>query len=1011
MTSPNNPNNRVHTKPKLWPRSPSHPVLFTKKKAASTTSSSNTTVLSNAGDNSIKDAQGNTLRSTGLHESSSHSDIHTGSDPLIPNQQGIIDHAKNVVVDVLPSFEMYNTLHRHIPQGNVDADIHDFPPTYMEVQHSTNASGLETNSNSTSNISVPGLANSSSPLHQNTGNSNQTNNNNSESPNYNLNSLRPLFTQHLNLSQVNPSSSSSSNNIPTTSSSHTSLTDYMDTIDVSPEDDLNDTNNVAIDKLYSLPKLTTPVQIEIHLTKEAAIPHQPHHEASILTEYTSGDMVHGYCIIENKSTQPLKFEMFYVTLEAYISIIDKQRSKRTLKRFLRMVDLSASWSYANIILSSGATMVGGDIDHDNCQIGLNNSRILEPGKRYKKYFMFKLPSQMLDSACKQNIFIHCLLPPSFGIDRYRSNGQYSGIKINNTLGCGHLGLKGSPVLVRDHCDENISINYTIDARIVGKDKKNSKLFMMKEQSFYLRVIPFTFSPTALKQSGERSVRRQIADLQNLIEERLISLEKIFKKLAANKPFDSLDIQNSELTGTITDNIISNVNNNKAFDERFKKNQDVKNSQLFVNVPKNASNENLSNRGKAKGTRIKKPSHLPGYSKNESVVESELNYKLSGKTLFKNLWNHSGDPNYEDRAGMIVAQAAVPKSALGYTTPSLIRKSNLYQNKPEQAQKNWNSLYSFLNSEESELLDHIYVKLVCIESNNSIDHIPPEVSAIQTELVCITTKSDNSIPVRLNHDFLVNEKKLNATKEKFSLYFKRIGIYAKKFEENKKNLNRLYNEARKGHPYKELKYVDFISPQLYNDVESLANLKVDIKHLPNVFAKQTIGKHVVRPPLQTFKSSSTKTPQVPPPLQTRTSPIFNSLTSSKTLSSLNLENDMINSDDIIRPISSSSLSHDFLQPTRSSSSIMTAKSKINQTNQNVKKTNLTESWTMVESRHYEKKIKVNLTINPESRDTLIPDFQSCLIGRMYMIKITVKFKHAGDCVLWIPVSVRTLGKAQ
>ena len=45
------------------------------------------------------------------------------------------DLDEDVVVDVLPSFEMYNALHRHIPQGNVDPDIHELPPSYMEASN------------------------------------------------------------------------------------------------------------------------------------------------------------------------------------------------------------------------------------------------------------------------------------------------------------------------------------------------------------------------------------------------------------------------------------------------------------------------------------------------------------------------------------------------------------------------------------------------------------------------------------------------------------------------------------------------------------------------------------------------------------------------------------------------------------------------------------------------------------------------------------------------------------
>lgn len=98
-----------------------------------------------------------------------------------------------------------------------------------------------------------------------------------------------------------------------------------------------------------------------------------------------------------------------------------------------------------------------------------------------------------------------MLPPSFGIDKYRNNCKYSGIKVNSVLGCGHLGTKGSPILTNDMSDDNLSINYTIDARIVGKDQKASKLYIMKEREYNLRVIPFGFDANVV---GERTTMSQ-----------------------------------------------------------------------------------------------------------------------------------------------------------------------------------------------------------------------------------------------------------------------------------------------------------------------------------------------------------------------------------------------------------------------------------------------------------------------------------------------------------------------
>ena len=512
-----------------------------------------------------------------------------------------------LVVDVLPSFEMYNALHRHIPQGNVNPDLHDFPPSYREVQDQDDsiARGSESTQTTLDNLQPPGNNNNGNgttmtlpfprPASPGTDFSASA-----------LNTLHPLATQHLNIHAVRSGSNNSniisnnSNNsaAPSISRSRTPLAnaavasvrstsrsrsitrsrsrtrtqtqsatrsvstrrqeeDRISTAAAATEDnipiqdDLNDKDNIYIDKLYTLPKRSTPVEIDIKITKHFYIPPARPEEESILKEYTTGDVIHGYCIIQNVSSQPLKFEMFYVTLEAYTSTVDKEKNKRTVKRFLRMVDLSASWSYTNIDMANGFKLSPGQIDFDNSVIGLTNSRVLEPGVKYKKFFTFKFPKQLLDVTCKQEHFAHCLLPPSFGIDKYRNNFRYAQIKVNNVLGCGHLGTKGSPILTTDFVGDSLSVNYTIDARIVGKDKVTHKLNIMKEQEYNVRFVPFGFDSSLV---GERESSKQVKDMIQLVEDRLSALKLIFKRLKNQEPIKNEDIHGTELSGTLDDRV-------------------------------------------------------------------------------------------------------------------------------------------------------------------------------------------------------------------------------------------------------------------------------------------------------------------------------------------------------------------------------------------------------------------------------------------------------------------------
>lgn len=81
-------------------------------------------------------------------------------------------------------------------------------------------------------------------------------------------------------------------------------------------------------------------------------------------------------------------------------------------------------------------------------------------------------------------------------------------------------------------DDNLSINYTIDARIVGKDQKASKLYIMKEREYNLRVIPFGFDANVV---GERTTMSQLNDITKLVQERLDALRKIFQRLEKKNP--------------------------------------------------------------------------------------------------------------------------------------------------------------------------------------------------------------------------------------------------------------------------------------------------------------------------------------------------------------------------------------------------------------------------------------------------------------------------------------------
>nr|AAO32471.1 BUL2 [Kazachstania exigua] len=885
------------------------------------------------------------------------------------------ENDESLLVDVLPSFDMYNVLHRHIPQGNVDPDRHDFPPTYEEESTHTLEPPAEIHPHDNS------ISNNHHHL------PNQRIDSNVHQESIDIHDLRPLNTLRYNIS----------NNIPF-------------------EDDLNDADNIVIDKVYSLPKLVTPIEIEIHITKNAPKPDIKVPDESILKEYTSGDIIHGYCTIHNKSPNRLKFEMFYVTLEGYISIIDRQQGKRTVKRFLRMVDLSASWSYTNIDLSSGIDIKVGETDkEDGAIIGLNNSRILEPNMKYKKIFMFKLPTQLLDVSCKHEQYSHCLLPPSFGIDKFKDHGKYAGIRINSVLGCGHLGSKGSPILTRDLSDDDISINYTIDARIVGKDPKSHKLNIMKEREYNLRVMPFEFG-SSLKTESKAS-KKQLKDLERLIQERLDALAKIMKKVENNEQICNSDIHVDDLSGNFDNNDELDSHdilrrkmdqlhiNNRLDDARniyelsdFKCLAPTQNSVETEISYKYKSKSKLKSKSKSKSsgkssgffsgfiTSASSSLSLTAISSSSTELKNSLTPTKSGNHSSTTGITKSADhidkitPNNDssksipsgsnsnvslsapiitspsltsssqsEKSGLLVISANIPVRSIPYWSPSIIRKANKMENKNRHDQENWARLAQLVSENERDILKNLPIKITCIESNNSIPHDPPPIQSITTQLIVITGRSDFSIPIKLSVDMLSDDKRLNNIKKTFHSYRQQVSNYQTRFQEQREKINKLYNLGTSSNNKKVLHFKDFISDQIKSDIESLSNIEVRCDILNEIFKKQP--------------SSTTQTSHSP-----------------------------------IRHLDGT------LSPERRRDTVMSSPIH-NNTEEN---SAIGKGWSQVGTQEFERFVLADLEMTRDIGETLIPSFESCLCCRFYAIRVNIKFdSHIGSASLDIPINVKKM----
>lgn len=696
----------------------------------------------------------------------------------------------NMVLDVLPSFELYNSLHGHIPRQSFDENINTqvSPPSYNQTE-------------------IEDRARSLSPQRPR----NLTHNCESILDNYVVNHTNGSLNHSVYNRSGNETVIHSVNN-SVINSGRNSMSSFTVT-------NIEEEKPNSIDSIYSLPKANLPIQISVHLTQVACIPPLKPKLESVLKEYTSGETIHGYITIKNTSKTPIAFDMFYVTLEGYTYVINRQNKKKILKRFLRMTDISASWCYTGVELGSGLKVEYGSTDYDNSVLGLDDDRVLKPGKECKKFLMFKLPHQLLDNTCKEGHFAHTLLPPSFGIDKTFENGKYSNIRIKPLTGYGYSESIKSPLLTSDLSGENISINYSIDAKFVGDDPKHKVRSLLSECSHPIRFIPFGFQNGS---SFESNSKTQLRDLRNLLQDRFNCLDKIFKKLDNKEFIEANDILGNEFNDSIRNNVDFNDANTQEYITR-------KMNQLYI------KNRTVSTQ---KAT-------ISASGQTKDLIEDYSTYNLKTKsTLLSSIFTNSNGSNKtaSNRNGTITASTTKPIKCLAYHSPSSIQEYNNYDSKTRTSKENWDHLRSTLYKNGKETLKEIKLKLTCNQANNSAEHEPPTLEHIRIALVIVTISSPSSIPLNINNTIIEDNIRLNDIVYEFSKLNEKIENYKSEFEYKKVELNELFNGSIHPNPndleqVRELNFVDLISDSLHKNIESLAKLKIEKTEMNNVFKKQ------------------------------------------------------------------------------------------------------------------------------------------------------------------------------
>lgn len=522
-----------------------------------------------------------------------------------------------------------------------------------------------------------------------------------------------------------------------------------------------------IDKSHTLPHIDTDnLQVSVHVTKDVPLyPNIKYEMESMLKEYTSGDVVHGYVVVDNVSDKPIQFQMFHVTLEGYITIIDKENKKQFIKRFLTMVDMSASWSPGCVSPTANISFEPLSKDQDGFILGLRNDRIIAPHTKHKKFFAFKFPYNLLDNVCRHQQEVHTLLPPSLGVDILKNKGKFSEIELNPVLNYGHLGTRGSPVLTKDLSQRKLCVSYSINAKLIGASPKNpTTLSVLKEDEYALRFIPFGFAVPLF------SSKKTLDTMSESIEHGFEMAKRVLKL-----------------------NVEGNADEVQKFD------LEIKTRQLKVS--------SIDYSGSANQSFPLRNKHFGG--SDFSKVEAQLTY-LEGKSKFLNMLKNGQRKASLNvtKSGLITVSAKIPKDGLPYRSPSLLRKTNEVSKLSEIGLKNYDTLSSSLSMNEKQKLTFLKLHLNFIPSDNSLEVIPPSIKFVKASLIVFNIYSPSPIPIKLSQDLFLKEKDLQRLKAKFQNYHETFTDLQAKFKSNSIDIN------------------SYLDKSILQDIKSMKDLQVD-----------------------------------------------------------------------------------------------------------------------------------------------------------------------------------------
>ncbi|GMM48226.1 ubiquitin-ubiquitin ligase [Pichia kluyveri] len=769
------------------------------------------------------------LNSYGSHDSTINRNNNLHSE--IDNNNNTIDNddESSVLEDVLPSFEMHNYMFNRTIYDTENIALLSQPPTYDGITLDNKGPKVIPITNQFANP----------PLHADLDSDMQT--------------ICHTYTHtHTLNGEVEEEVAINNNNNNNSNNNNDDDDDLLGPpppLTTDPNNFVDPTKNpnlLLLNNLEKFQRIELPIHIQVVLTKNIPKLNVKSERENPLRQYRPGDIVCGYVLIQNKSNEPIPFEMQLLSLEGELLVPHPTNPDEIIKKkFLKTYDLSACFHYGCIDLQ-GVSFDKTKDDVDNTQIGFGNDRTIMPNIVHKKMFAFKLPNYLLDTSCFDQLPNHLKLPPSFGVDRTAFNGYGKSIKVNPLLGYGRLDRYGSPIRSMDFANEGQAISYSIKCQFIGRNldfykkfythetKHNFDFIILKSVDYFFRIETSNCFDEQLIDNphGEVSTAKQIQIIEKMVTDKLNEIlertnlkhigiedprkqdEIIFSSLPSSKK--STPLNSSELTPTLTDTKTSITD-----DTGFTRLKNISFVKDFFNKVEGDLSISLSMHKNAqiKSLKPKQFTSRKRTSSLSSLTVSPVSSNSASATSLANLntsFSNTSLSNLHSNSTLTPVTSQLRSNNESFTS---LNSLNL---KPVSSDKSLES-YTEQNIHNENIYIHLEFKppnSISSKRNSSKVNLPNLIT-ISPNLKIFNIQSPYPIPITFDNKFIFNggldNFNLSNMRKKFSFYYHQLVEVLKELEAG-------------------------LARSIYNKVNGLSRLYTTEQIIKKVFETQTIDLH-------------------------------------------------------------------------------------------------------------------------------------------------------------------------